>query len=371
MTTLDASGRNPDTASRVFFRTAGLPLCHAARQARKIRDLRRLAGRHVTDLDRIDGRRACLCGSRLAAVLKQGVLAAQPFDPVTRKPTGAPMVLPDEPSSILDVVNSFTAGIITSVSRTGRWPISPRHPSTRPRCGTGPTVRAGEPQPAPGPLRHGVLSPDGAYAIVARSVSPSESSLWLVDLARGSIAPFSTGPARNDTAVWSPDGTRVVFAADRDGPQDLYLKHSAVQTPERPLYRSDAPFKAPYGWSPDGRWIIMSQLDNQTSENVWLISATGARTPADRRWTASRSRRRAIPGRPLARLHLRPDRTARGVCPAAHGVGVRQQVSHQGAATAWWTRDGRQLIFADGNWRTLWRVDVSARGPRSRSAHPG
>ena len=41
--------------------------------------------------------------------------------------------------------------------------------------------------------------------------------------------------------------------------------------------------------------------------------------------------------------------------------GQRQQVSQQGASTAWWTRDGRALVFADdGDQRTVWSVDMTA-----------
>ena len=38
--------------------------------------------------------------------------------------------------------------------------------------------------------------------------------------------------------------------------------------------------------------------------------------------------------------------------------GRRVQVSDKGAVGAWWTQDGRQLLFIGGDLRTLWRVDV-------------
>lgn len=38
--------------------------------------------------------------------------------------------------------------------------------------------------------------------------------------------------------------------------------------------------------------------------------------------------------------------------------GRKVQVSENGAVRAWWTRDGRQLVFHDGDLRGLWRVDL-------------
>ena len=48
------------------------------------------------------------------------------------------------------------------------------------------------------------ISPDGTHAVFVRSTSPSESALWLVDLARGSASPLSSGRGRNRSAA----GTR-------------------------------------------------------------------------------------------------------------------------------------------------------------------
>ena len=38
--------------------------------------------------------------------------------------------------------------------------------------------------------------------------------------------------------------------------------------------------------------------------------------------------------------------------------GRRMQISQQGAAGAWWTRDGRQLLFPGADLHSLWRVSV-------------
>ncbi|MEO6214291.1 MAG: protein kinase [Vicinamibacterales bacterium] len=291
---------------------------------------------------------------------RQGVLAAQRFDPRTRQISGDPIPLPDEPTSIMDPATSFTAGQSTSVSLTGTLGYF-SSPSTNTTASwydaTG--NQTGTLALPPGHYETASIAPDGTQAVLVRSTSPSESALWLVDLARGSAAPLSSGPGRNDTPVWSPDSTRVVFAAGRDGPQDLFVKTVGDATPEGPLYRSDTPFKGPTGWSPDGRWIVLTQLDPATAQNVWLMPATGkgelkvlARGPTrdnggpispDSRWMAYTSDET---GRFELYVQSFPD------------PGRRVQVSQQGASLSWWTRDGRQLLFLGDDLHSLWRVDV-------------
>ena len=65
----------------------------------------------------------------------------------------------------------------------------------------------------PGVYSEVTVSPDGTRAAVARG----DFDLWLTDLARGVSTRFTFGPGHAQNAVWSPDGTRIIFASDRDG----------------------------------------------------------------------------------------------------------------------------------------------------------
>ena len=119
---------------------------------------------------------------------RQGVLAAQPFDPRTLKLTRRPGPLEDEPTSILDPATSFTAGRSVSISATGSlaYYSSPSINTTATWYdANGRSTGSAMDCPA-GPLRNGRrISPDGTRAILVRSTSPSESTLWLVNLVRG------------------------------------------------------------------------------------------------------------------------------------------------------------------------------------------
>jgi len=291
---------------------------------------------------------------------RQGVLAALPFDPGALKITGDPVMLEDEPAVILDPATSWTAGRSVSVSASG----SLAYYST-PSVNTTATwydatgVPTGTLSVPPGHYETISISPDGTRGVMVKSMSPSESSLWLVDLARGGASPLSTGKGRNDTPVWSPDGARIVWAADRDGMQDLFEKNVNDAAPEKPLFTSDILFKNPAAWSPDGQWVTMTQLDRDSAHNVWLLDASGTKPPTaivrgpvrdnggpvspDGRWmafTADDSGR--------YELYVQSFPTP----------GRKVQISENGAISSWWARDGRQMVFLGGDLRSLWRVDV-------------
>ncbi|HET7694123.1 MAG TPA: protein kinase [Vicinamibacterales bacterium] len=291
---------------------------------------------------------------------RQGVLAAQRFDARTLKISGEAQLLPDEPISILDPATSFTAGKSTTVSNTGTLAYF-SVPSTNTVASWYDALGryAGDVTLPPGHYETATISPDGKYAIAVRSTSPAESALWLVDLERNSASPLTSGRGRNDQPLWSPDGKRIVFATDRDGPQDLFIKTIADASPEQPLYRSELPFKGPLSWTPDGSSIVMTQLEPITSQNIFLMPATGkgelkllvrgptrdsgAAVSPDGHWLAFISDES---GRFELYLQAFPD-------PAG-----RLKVSKQGALLAWWTRDGRQLLYVADDLHSLWRVDV-------------
>jgi Tol biopolymer transport system component len=303
---------------------------------------------------------------------RQGALIAQPFDAAALKFTGDPITLDDEPAAILDPRMAFTAGRVVSVSSNGT--LAYYSESTRR------TVAAwydilGRPQgtlPLPPAHYHKLkISPDGTRAVIVRSASASEASLWLInDLTNGGAAQLSRGPGVNETPVWSPDSTSVVFSSDRDGASDFYLKVVGNAAPEQPFYRSPAIFKGPTAWSSDGKSIIFTQLDRGLGQNIYRLDANGsgvvepivsgppreaAGVPSpDGRWLAFASDE-AGP----YQLYVQP----------YPGPGPHVQVSRESGGEMWWSSDGRQLFWASIDLRALWRVDVTP-GPKFTAGAP-
>jgi Tol biopolymer transport system component len=304
--------------------------------------------------------------------MKQGRLTAQSFDVRSFKLTGEAVALDDEPSSILDPAFSYTAGTSVSASRTGTLTYYTT-PSTNTRAVwmdaagriTGPlNLPAGHYDTV-------TISHDGSRAVLVRSTSPSESSLWVVDLARGGAALLSSaGRGRSDTPVWSPDDTRVAFSSDRDGAQEIYIKTVLEASPETVLYRNGQPFKNITGWSPDGKMLALTQLDPVSAQNIWLLPASGQGEPVplvqgpgrDNSWTFSPD------GHWLS--HASDDTGPFEIyIQSVTGPSRRLQISQGGAMQNWWMKDGRGMLFVDDKYRSLFRVDLDL-GPNPKVSAP-
>ena len=126
----------------------------------------------------------------------------------------------------------------------------------------------------------------------------------------------------------------------------------------RLLARTPFPFNAPNDWSPDGQRIVITVLESEAAEDVWILPASGGdliRTP---------EAPRAIYGGPvspdghwLAYFRMKPDGSS---CTCSRfRAGHRVQISEQGASSIWWTRDGRQLLYLAADLHSMWRVDVA------------
>jgi eukaryotic-like serine/threonine-protein kinase len=291
---------------------------------------------------------------------RQGVLVAQPFDAKTLKVTGDPIPMEDEPASIMDPSTSFTAGQSVSVSTTGAlaYYAAASTDTTATWYDTSGRRLGALDLPA-GHYENCRISPDGQRAICVRSVSPSESALWIVDLSRGTAVPLTNTPGRNDSPVWSPDGREIALAADREGPQHIFIRTIDQTRPDRQLDHSDVLFKAPNDWSPDGKWLVETQLDADTAQNIYRFPVDGGKAERlvagptldvlasispDGRWLAYGSDETG-----QFNVYVRPFGTP----------GPSVQVSQQGGVTSWWTKDGRAILYVGQDLRSLWRVDVT------------
>ncbi len=291
---------------------------------------------------------------------RQNVLAAQRFDPKSLTLSGESISLPDQPTSILDPSQSFTSAQVVSVSNTGalayftspaRSAVATWFDMSGKTLGT---VKLPEAQYS------GVsISPDATQAIFVRSTSVTESSLWLVDLAHGGAVPFSSGGGRNDSPVWSSDGKRVVFASDRDGPQNFFVKGISDPGAEQPFYSSPVLFKSPEGFSTDGKFLFFSSLDPEAAQNIHLLPLPAAQNPTT--YIAGPQRDCLSAESPDGRhVAYTSDETGRFeiYVDSFPTPGQKRQVSSNGGLFSVWTPDGRHIIYVGGDLSSMWRVDV-------------
>ena len=85
-------------------------------------------------------------------------------------------------------------------------------------------------------MRYPAISPDG------RSIAFSyRGNLWKVAATGGIAMPLTLGASHNTGPVWSPDGSRIAFASDRNGNMDVFVMPVSVQ---RPVTTTCAPVRS-------------------------------------------------------------------------------------------------------------------------------
>jgi serine/threonine protein kinase len=123
------------------------------------------------------------------------------------------------------------------------------------------------------------LSPDEKWVAATRSEPQRvQDSLWLIDLARGTSSRFTFSPWNDHSPVWSPDGSRIVFASDRTGPANLYQKTASGTGNEELLLQSSTNDLAT-DWSSDGRFLLYRKLDPKTQWDLWVLPMRGEAKP--------------------------------------------------------------------------------------------
>ena len=117
------------------------------------------------------------------------------------------------------------------------------------------------------------VSPDGRRVALTRG-PVGTGDIWVADGSR--FTRFTFNPAEDRGALWSPDGKRILFASNRNGVTDLYVKLADGSGPEQPALVS-AESKRPNSWSPDGRFVLYH--NDQNSGDLMLLPMASGQKP--------------------------------------------------------------------------------------------
>ena len=111
------------------------------------------------------------------------------------------------------------------------------------------------------------FSPQGDRLALVVSVPPKTvlptSHIWVYEVASGHLRQFTDSPKSEFDPEWSPDGKRLAFLSDRNGPASLYMM-DASGGEARPLLEKDRTVSS-FAWSPDGTKIAYIGPDPETA----------------------------------------------------------------------------------------------------------
>ena len=198
------------------------------------------------------------------------------------------------------------------------------------------------------------LSPDEKTAAVSIQTG-GQIDIWLEDLLRGVASRFTFRPGVNRNPVWSPDGSRIVFALQFENAyaSDLYQKPSAGNGQEDLLVHSGVN-GYPFDWSSDGKWIVYQVTGKTTGTDLWLLpmqgdhkpipylqtpfSETNAEFSPDAKWIAYQSNES---GRNQIYIQAVPPN------------GAKYQISANGGTNPHWRRDGKELYYVSADYKLI------------------
>ncbi|MGH9870330.1 MAG: protein kinase domain-containing protein [Candidatus Polarisedimenticolia bacterium] len=189
------------------------------------------------------------------------------------------------------------------------------------------------------------LSPDGRQAtVVFTDPTTGTPDIWITDLARGSRTRFTLEPGAEASPVWSPDGSRIAFSADRKSAQfDLYTMEVSGRGEPQVILESDRT-KFMSDWSPDGREIAFIQ-DDASRGDIWVTPfPTGTPRPLLQTRFDEGGARWSPDGRWMAYVSDESGRLEVYVMSYPDG-GSRRQVSTEGGARPLWAKQGRMIAW--------------------------
>ena len=207
------------------------------------------------------------------------------------------------------------------------------------------------------------LSRDGKKVAAARVDSQTGTrDLWLFDTSRGTLVRFTFNPADDWLPIWSPDGSRIAFASDQDGPGNLYQKPSSGAASDEQILKTNER-KWPTDWSSDGRYILYTSSSSKTRLDLWILPIGADRNPFPYLQTQFNedNAKFSSDGKFIAYSSDESGRYEVYVQTFPQS-GSKWQISTGGGAQPRWRHDGKELFYISPE-RKVIAVDIKADAP--------
>ncbi|HEU5258703.1 MAG TPA: hypothetical protein VFU28_22100 [Vicinamibacterales bacterium] len=206
-------------------------------------------------------------------LVSQGVLSAYPFDEARGNVTGEPIVVEQavgtDDGAFHSAFSVSEQGVLAHRAGVG----STRQLAWFDRKGEMAAIGSSDETAMANPE----FAPNGERLALTRTAQ-GNYDVWLIDLGRSVPNRFTFDPGLDYDAIWSPDGSQIVFRSTSKGSSDLFRKPANGAGEEQPLLITPEN-KSSLDWSHDGRFVLYSIQNPRTASDIWALPMTGERKP--------------------------------------------------------------------------------------------
>lgn len=206
---------------------------------------------------------------------------------------------------------------------------------------------------------------------VAVSAADEEQDLWLWDVERRQLVRATFHAGVDMYPVWTPDGRRLLWASNHEGPFNLYIQ-SADGTGAVTRLTNAAEVQLPTAKTPDGRSVLIrldGRADSGTDRLLVPLSGESKAVPLLTTPAAERNGDVSPDGRWLAYDSDESGRFEVYVRPFPQVDAGKWQVSAEGGSRPIWARKGGELFYRTTQGAVM-AVTVDTSGARFRAGQP-
>jgi serine/threonine-protein kinase len=207
------------------------------------------------------------------------------------------------------------------------------------------------------------LSPDGRR--LALRTFKANDDIHILDTTSGTAPRFTFDGGDEQSPVWTPDGSRVLYSSARGAPSSIYWKAADGSGTPHLLSKADHP-RRPSAISPDGRFLLFTEEHPSTGRDLWLMPLDGGGATPARPWIQTPFDEMmpsfSPDGRFLAYVS-KESGDAQVFVAQFPGGSVRRQISTSGGSEPLWAATGKEILYrrlaGDGNLMQVMAVDVA------------